>query len=139
MKKFIFGLPAIVLAITLSAFTKPNFSTEKFRFTGTDPNSQTQIQDVTKWIRVASLNCPTSVDDKVCELITDDRYFTGTGEDAELNVTDPAGSDEQMIIVASASQQYKIQSNPDVFANYRYVISATANIYNQDVTTVFAP
>jgi hypothetical protein len=136
MKKYLFGLSAIVLAIAFSAFTKPNFATEKFRFTG-DPNIEGQIEDVTKWVRVASLDCPTNVNDKVCEIIVNDLYYTNTGEEATLNVTDPAGDDLQMIIVASASQQFKVSSNPDVFQNYRHVSSGTITAtQNLDVVTV---
>jgi hypothetical protein len=137
MKKYFFGISAIVLAIAYSSFTKPQINTERFRFTG-NPNSLFEIENVSNWVRVTSADCITSVDDKVCEILVDEQYYTGTGENAELNANDPAGDDLKMYIWSSLSEQFKIGTNPDQYVNYRHVTFFTTaiSIINKEVATV---
>ena len=132
MKKYFFGLFAIVLAVAFSAFTKPQkFLDKRFTFVGL-PNSFSDIQDVTKWVETASVTCSSNTDEKVCDITTNETYYHTEIIEGEpvikLNVTDPGQSGDQMVILASDSHTYSS-------GTFRYVLSSgtTGTPLNADV------
>jgi len=90
MKKYLFGLFALVLAIGFSAFTKPAKSFDDmylFRLNvSPDITSSGVVTDPTKWdfveIRTSGIECTTQENYKACEVLIheDDVDLTSTPE-----------------------------------------------------------
>ena len=117
MKKYFFGLSAIVLAIAFSAFTKPvikgNAKTFEFGFAPT----QTNVQNLAKWAVAAPATCQSGTV-KACGIVVDEVYYHQDGSDFVLNTaayiagTHESG-DLQMVINAelgSNGTDYRVSS-----------------------------
>jgi hypothetical protein len=87
MKKYLFGMLAIALAVGFSAFTKPakensKFATYYFEFIGTPSvASDLETETSTYWRYLGtsnSVSCPTPDQDKVCVIRVDEDHIDGT-------------------------------------------------------------
>jgi hypothetical protein len=69
MKKYLFGMLALVLAVGFSAFTKPakKFTAVYFEFQGdkTDPD---KVKDATLWVEIGSSGSCTTADEQPCRI-----------------------------------------------------------------------
>lgn len=95
MKKYLFGLSAIVLAVASVAFTTPKpTATSTFIFQG-DITSATDVADKTLWSE-ANISCPGG-NEAACKIVVDELYYhfdSGLGQNV-LNLT--ATAPEQVL------------------------------------------
>jgi hypothetical protein len=84
MKKYLFGLSAIVLAIAAVAFTTPKLQPTEviFRFTGS-VFSEANVENPANWAEVSSLTCD-DVDEKACRIKVDVAKTSGTAPNRTL-------------------------------------------------------
>jgi len=100
MKKYFFGLSAVVLAIAFSAFTsKPKPATVTDLVFKGSPTSQSQVQDLTKFVEngqhASGFNCSSGLTDQAaCKLIAVDIKYTHEDGDGNqiLNTTATGGN-----------------------------------------------
>ena len=113
MKKYLFGLFAIIIAVGAVAFKTPaKFSTANFQFTG-DATVQSQVEDPANWVRLTgSLSC-TGGDQKACKITAiDEAYY-----DANFILNKTATFPEQVMtigatsFVGGSSTTYYVSSN----------------------------
>jgi len=126
MKKYLLGFTALVIAISLSAFTKPvkkvsssNSISEKFQYAITS-YGQNDVKNPANWTNGNTVSC-TSASDKPCEfIVTDERYVHSNGLTYELNTHDyiistnpaPESGDLEAIVPVtqgSTTGQYIVQ------------------------------
>jgi len=110
MKKYLFGLSAIVLAIAFSAFTKPVKPTTtslKFRYSVVSPQyTQAEVQSLASWtFDQAASGCSTTANAKPCTFIVTDEKFvhdvSGFGDFVLNDATYMAGSPETGDVLAT--------------------------------------
>jgi hypothetical protein len=94
MKKYLFGIFAIVLAIGFSAFTPKKsigkFSTTMYYQPASD-FSQTAVQNKSNWSTTAnSGGC--GVDNKACQVVVDDAYVSGSSFISTISLVAQVGS-----------------------------------------------
>jgi hypothetical protein len=104
MKRYLFGLFALVFACAAVAFTTPKkLATKNFKFIGLT-TSQTQVNDGHKWEEVSSLTC-TGGDVQACVINTvSDVYYhfdSGAGVDVLNNAADAVGTDLRETITST--------------------------------------
>lgn len=138
MKKYLFGVLAIALAVGFSAFTKKPKSLDETFFLTIQPTNATNIETVTNLsVGAGSVNyynnwetnntlgvtC-TSADNKVCQVEVDDDYVIDIDPTATVdlrliksvtNVPTKLGYD--MTIVPGSSGFFKIDKSADLVTN----------------------
>jgi hypothetical protein len=100
MKKYLFGMLAIVLAITFSAFKKAAPETLAYVFTLQSSPISTGVilandgDFFTNWEKTgtAVTACDISAEEKACSIVVDAKYTTTSGSDILLNFSDPDDS-----------------------------------------------
>jgi len=93
MRKHILGIISVAMAVTLSAFNKPNFSTFTLKLISI-PTAAHVEDDETKWSTAGSLYGVCSVGtDLACTIIADAKYTHAVGLQQVLNTpgSTPAG------------------------------------------------
>ena len=104
MKKYLFGILAIALAIGFSAFTKPVKGTfTDVIFTG-NTASQTSVEDESLWQEGTPFNCD-GTDDRACTINVDVNSLTGSSprilNSSLVTITANVGGDAGQYKVAS--------------------------------------
>jgi hypothetical protein len=116
MKKYFFGITALALAITFSAFTKNRTTTYSFKLKSeVDLSSLGAVESKTNWI-VSSEICD-GVEDIPCIITVQESFTNGTGISQKLN---PSGD---TIFIVSKNGFLATASNPDV--HYRRIGDGT--------------
>jgi hypothetical protein len=125
MKKYLFGMLAITLALCFSAFktASPLTLTHEFTLDAT-PISAAIITDQSSgvyenWVRTGSglVTCDLSADQRACKIAVDAKYTRTVGSDILLNATDPDGAGSKEAFPMSATtglnngtQYYKVNT-----------------------------
>ena len=117
MKKYLFGVFAIALAIGLSSFTTRNTTAVLFQVS--DPSSQQAVNDPTAWLYVGEqgATCTQDNPDFACELLVDPADLEGEGAERTINA---------LIVITS-------ESNGDGKFRVTEFDGSTEEIYNQEV------
>jgi hypothetical protein len=109
MKKYLFGVFAIALAVGFSAFTQPaKMVNVRFKIQ-VDPTSALAVQEKSNWQLYTGSNC-TGTDFKACTIEVDPQYVT---MDNQL-------SDDVIIVAAGSSTAYRVDlsSSTNVAAEF---------------------
>jgi len=94
MKKYLFGILALALAVGFSAFTKPTTKSARtanekvFRFDGNASSSLTQVEDPTKWVydelATPEFNCADG-EDIPCGILVSEEFYHADNSTFKLN------------------------------------------------------
>jgi hypothetical protein len=116
MKKYSFGLAAIVLAIAFSAFTTKPTALFSFRLkSGVDLTSSSAVENKANW-QVTSQLCD-AVAEIPCNVTVDESFTHGTGSSRVLNTSGTT------ISIVSENGYLDTAPNPDV--QYKRIASGT--------------
>jgi hypothetical protein len=100
MKKYLFGLAAVVFALSLVAFTNVKRANEKdFRFTGS-LIVEAQVENPALWFETTNLSCPGDAVNACVILEVPDTYYHFDGTRDILNTT-ASGGDLAFAITAT--------------------------------------
>jgi hypothetical protein len=124
MKKYLFGLLAITIAIGAVAFTNPKRATKTFRYK-LSTYAQNDVQSKANWEFVSSQSCNNlGTLDAACKIVVDEAYFHETTPGVfELNT-----SGSQITIVAVQGGE-----------TGKYMVDATNSVNISSVTNKILP
>ena len=118
MKKYLFGILALVLAVGFSAFTTKKQTTfDMLLFSAPSTTDQSLIQDEDEWqyvgkVAVVGTTCPIS-NFEACELVVDERdtnYGSVTNPESNKNLVEIAAARNIVATLNSASSGYFVSS-----------------------------
>lgn len=119
MKKYLFGMIAVVLAIGFSAFTKP-VKTEDFYLFRYDGSITTNhaVEDLSNWKFVAQTDqpvlCNNESNDRACEIVVSSDFLTDPEEMEEDSPLDQFATESLDIVQGGSSIYYVDQLQSDV-------------------------
>jgi hypothetical protein len=118
MKKYLFGLTAIVLAVVAVAFTTPKKSMRAdvfFRYTGST-FTESAVENPANYVEVADLSSCDGVDEKACRIKVDASDVQGTAPNRTLKsgtviVAAPFGSAPNITYYVTVASDVLAKSN----------------------------
>lgn len=100
MKKYLLGLFAIVLAVGFSAFSV-NRANVNMKFNG-NASIQSQRQDPTKYSKVSSVSCPSTL--YTCSVLVDEQYVDASGNFISSITITSSSPSTQLVVKDNGTQ-----------------------------------